>query len=101
VGGEAAAAPSASPAAVHWTQAQPLAATAGAGEGGSVAVNAADGPLLDEEAERRAFQEAVMEWRRGVGAAPAPAPARAEVAEAAAGGAGGADASPGGVRVSC
>lgn len=33
--------------------------------GGEIPINGADAGNFDEEAERRAFQEAVMEWRRG------------------------------------
>lgn len=50
---------------VHWSQLQPLSSQAVNGPAGGVAVNAADEvDVLDEEAERKAFQEAVMEWRR-------------------------------------
>eukprot|EP01039_Chlorochromonas_danica_P007291 gene7291-8068_t len=50
---------------VHWSQLQPLASQTVNGPSGGVAVNAADEvDILDEEAERKAFQEAVMEWRR-------------------------------------
>lgn len=52
----------------HWSQLQPLtdqAPRSGIGASSTSLVNAADAAdMLDEEAERRAFQEAVMEWRR-------------------------------------
>lgn len=47
---------------VHWSQLEPIANNKVSAP--SASVNAADGDVLDEEAERRAFTEAVMEWRR-------------------------------------
>jgi hypothetical protein len=52
--------PSASNAKVHWSHLEPL--STNPVHGGDLPINGAD---LDEEAERRAFQEAVMDWRRG------------------------------------
>lgn len=48
-------------AAVHWSHIEPLSAKQVSGE--DVPVNLADG-AVDEAAERLAFQNAVMEWRR-------------------------------------
>lgn len=46
---------------LHWSQLDPLSSNK-VREAENI-INAADAPI-DEEAERRAFQEAVMEWRR-------------------------------------
>jgi len=61
------------PAKAHWSTLEPLRmkeVTDDSGEGGGGhMVNGADsGGMLDEEAERRAFQEAVMQWRQGTSA---------------------------------
>ena len=51
---------------VHWSALEPLSANEVSGnEGDYDMVNGADGGMLDEEAERKAFQEAVMAWRSG------------------------------------
>ena len=47
----------------HWSHVEPISSYEVTGDG-QMMVNPGDG-ALDEEAERRAFQEAVMEWRRG------------------------------------
>ena len=47
----------------HWSQLEPIANNV-VTHGGEVPVNPGDG-MIDEAAEQRAFQEAVMEWRRG------------------------------------
>jgi hypothetical protein len=56
-------APNSSATKVHWSQLEPL--SANPVTGGELPINGADPGHLDEEAERRAFQEAVMEWRKG------------------------------------
>lgn len=85
-GGVAAeAAPAPAPAMVHWSQASSgMAPVAGPGEGTAAPANplaAAAAAEHDEEAERSAFKEAVMAWRRGGTAAP-EAPAGVAVANA-------------------
>jgi hypothetical protein len=47
---------------VHWSQLEPIANNKVSAP--SAVLNAADDDALDEEAERRAFTEAVMQWRR-------------------------------------
>eukprot|EP01041_Mallomonas_annulata_P008068 gene8068-16554_t len=47
---------------IHWSNAQPLSSNKVINE--DLPVNLADG-VYDEDAERRAFQRAVMEWRTG------------------------------------
>lgn len=61
------------PAKAHWSTLEPLRMREVSGEedgaNSSHLVNGADsGGMLDEEAERRAFQEAVMQWRQGTNA---------------------------------
>ncbi|CAE7303559.1 CDC48, partial [Symbiodinium sp. KB8] len=85
-GGVAAeAAPAPAPAMVHWSQASSgMAPAAGPGVGTAAPANplaAAAAAEHDEEAERSAFKEAVMAWRRGGTAAP-EAPAGVAVANA-------------------
>ena len=85
-GGVAAeAAPAPAPAMVHWSQASSgMAPVAGPGEGTAAPANplaAAAAAEHDEGAERSAFKEAVMAWRRGGTAAP-EAPAGVAVANA-------------------
>lgn len=48
---------------VHWSTLEPLRMKEVTG--GEPLVNGADSDMLDEEAERRAFQEAVLQWRQG------------------------------------
>eukprot|EP01042_Synura_sphagnicola_P001215 gene1215-1378_t len=47
----------------HWSTLKPLSSNKVSND--DVPVNAADDAVLDEAAEREAFQRAVMEWRRG------------------------------------
>lgn len=51
---------------MHWSQLEPLASNKVSSLGAAPA-NAADGDMLDEAAERAAFAEAVMDWRKGGG----------------------------------
>jgi hypothetical protein len=52
---------------MHWSQLEPLANNKVSNPRPDMFVNPADG-IIDEEAERAAFAEAVLEWRGGGGA---------------------------------
>lgn len=53
---------------MHWSQLEPLSRNqVQVSDGRGVAVNLADGEMIDEAAEQAAFSDAVMEWRRGGG----------------------------------
>lgn len=61
------------PSKAHWSTLEPLRMKEvtdddGEGGGGHIVNGADSGGMLDEEAERRAFQEAVMQWRQGTSA---------------------------------
>jgi hypothetical protein len=67
--------------ATHWSDIEPLSRNE-VSNPNPVTSNAADGnDLYDEEAEQKAFQEAVMEWRRANNAAKDAAPASAELSQ--------------------
>jgi hypothetical protein len=60
--------PSRSTSAVHWSHLEPIANNKV--NAPSAVPNAADDDVLDEEAERKAFTEAVMQWRQMGNAEP-------------------------------